>query len=138
MTIEVNLIAILVASILGMAVGSIWYSPVLFGRPWMQATGITEEESKAMMAKGLWKYLLAGFFAHFITLYVLAHFLVIADAFDGTSAIGAAFWITVLVAAHAAHAVMWEGRNFKYYLINVGYAAVVLIGGGSVLEYWPW
>ena len=38
-----NLLAILVAAAAGFLIGGIWYGP-LFGKAWMQARGLTEEE----------------------------------------------------------------------------------------------
>lgn len=135
--IEVNLVAVLVASIVMVAVGTIWYAPGVFGKTWMRAVGITDEDTEREK-KVVWKRFLAGFIATFITLYVLAHFLVLADMFDDGNAITAAFWMTVLVGSIAAHAVIWEKRPLSYYFINIGYTALVLIGGGSIIMYWPW
>lgn len=40
---ELNIIAILVATIIGMFLGAIWYSPLLFGDAWMKCIGKTPE-----------------------------------------------------------------------------------------------
>jgi O-antigen/teichoic acid export membrane protein len=39
---SVSLVAIIAAAISGMAVGALWYSPLLFARPWMRALGKSE------------------------------------------------------------------------------------------------
>jgi len=41
--IELNLLGILVATITGMVLGALWYSPVLFQRQWMAGIGKTPE-----------------------------------------------------------------------------------------------
>ena len=38
-----NLIAIVAATVVGMVLGALWYSPILFGNQWMQAIGKTPE-----------------------------------------------------------------------------------------------
>jgi hypothetical protein len=43
---EMNFYAVLVAALTTLVVGSIWYSPMLFGNAWMKETGLTEEELK--------------------------------------------------------------------------------------------
>jgi hypothetical protein len=43
---EMNFIAILVAASTTLVVGSIWYSPILFGKAWMKETGLTEVDLK--------------------------------------------------------------------------------------------
>ena len=39
----VNLIGVVVATVIGMILGAVWYSPVLFGNRWMQCIGKTPE-----------------------------------------------------------------------------------------------
>jgi hypothetical protein len=43
---EFNFIAIIVAALVPLIVGFIWYNPKVFGNAWMQASGITEEQIK--------------------------------------------------------------------------------------------
>ncbi len=38
-----NLIGIVVATIIGMILGALWYSPLLFGKQWMESLGKTPE-----------------------------------------------------------------------------------------------
>lgn len=40
---EINLIGVLAATIVGMLLGALWYSPVLFGKAWMESIGKTPE-----------------------------------------------------------------------------------------------
>lgn len=135
--IDVNLVAIVAATVVTMAIATVWYSPSVFGKRWMKDVGITDEDIEAKK-QGMWKRFLAASVAQFIVLYILSFFLVIADAFDGTTAIGAAVWITILVAGVSVSAVIWEKKTLQYFLINAGYAAVTLVGGGAIIFYWPW
>lgn len=41
--IELNLLGILVAIIIGMLLGALWYSPILFGKAWLECIGKTPE-----------------------------------------------------------------------------------------------
>lgn len=43
---EMNIYAILVAALTTLVVGAVWYSPILFGKPWMKETGLTDEDLK--------------------------------------------------------------------------------------------
>ena len=56
-----NIIAILVAALIPMVLGFIWYNPKVFGKAWMQASGMTEE--KARQGNPALKYGLAFVFA---------------------------------------------------------------------------
>ena len=44
---EMNYLAILVAAIVPMILGFLWYNPVLFGNVWMRESGMTEEKMKS-------------------------------------------------------------------------------------------
>ena len=46
--IEINLVAVIIATVLAQAVGFLWYSPVLFGKRWMSLMGISNESKKGM------------------------------------------------------------------------------------------
>ena len=41
-----NWIAVIVAALIPMVIGFIWYNPKLFGNAWMKAAGMTEEKMK--------------------------------------------------------------------------------------------
>ncbi|MBI2935798.1 MAG: DUF1761 domain-containing protein, partial [Chloroflexi bacterium] len=41
---EINYLAVIVGVVLNMVAGALWYSPLLFARPWMKEVGMTEED----------------------------------------------------------------------------------------------
>jgi hypothetical protein len=43
---HINFLAVLVAALVPMAIGFIWYNPKVLGNAWMKAAGITEEKMK--------------------------------------------------------------------------------------------
>ncbi|MEI6411198.1 MAG: DUF1761 domain-containing protein [Bacteroidota bacterium] len=44
---HINFIAVLIAALIPMLIGFIWYNPKVFGKAWMAASGITEEQMKS-------------------------------------------------------------------------------------------
>ncbi len=44
--IEVSYLAVIVAALSAFLLGGLWYSPLLFAKPWMAAAGITEEQTR--------------------------------------------------------------------------------------------
>jgi len=49
----VNLLAVVLAALMGFVVGGIWYGPVM-GKQWMGAVGLTEEDIMAGNMKQIW------------------------------------------------------------------------------------
>ena len=43
----VNWLAVLVAALASFAIGSLWYSPVLFGKAWQRLSGMTDDKVKS-------------------------------------------------------------------------------------------
>jgi hypothetical protein len=64
---EINWIALLLASLSTLVVGFIWYNPKVFGNIWMKESGMTEEKMKGsnmVMIFGL--SIIYAFFISFI------------------------------------------------------------------------
>lgn len=59
--------AVLVAAIVGYALGALWYSSVLFGNKWMKLQGFKEEDLK----DGWIKAMIVTFITTFLTAFVL-------------------------------------------------------------------
>src|SRR5258706_1426327 len=94
--VPINYVAVLIAAIVSMPLGFLWYGP-LFGKQWMKLSGITEakmkagkKSGKANMGYGLM------FIGSLIMAYVLAHSLIFASSYlkvTGISAgLMAGFW----------------------------------------------
>ena len=47
---DVNVLAVAVGAVLAFALGALWYSPVLFAKPWMAGHGYTADKVKEMQA----------------------------------------------------------------------------------------
>ena len=46
-----NYVAVIVTAVIGFLFGWLWYSPLLFAKPWMREMNLTEESMKAAAAK---------------------------------------------------------------------------------------
>lgn len=44
---NINFLAVLVSALASFAIGSLWYSPLLFGKAWQKAVGLTDEKIKS-------------------------------------------------------------------------------------------
>lgn len=138
-TVDINIWAVLLAAISNMILGSLWYSPVLFGKPWMRYMGWgnkTAQEIEAMK-QGVWKSYLGMFIGAFIMAYVFAHILAFAGSASILDGIQGAFWVWLgFIATISLSAVLFEGKPKGLYALNVGYYLVSLIIMSIILTIW--
>jgi hypothetical protein len=132
----VNEVAILVTSILSVAAGSVWYSPLLFGEQWMRAAGL-EAKDLAMSTKQIFLRVVLGVVANLVLFYVLARF-INASRTGGDSLWALGIALVLFLTASTMSTVIWEKRSWLYIIIHIGYAAVAIFGGLGVLAFWPW
>ncbi|MDO8861985.1 DUF1761 domain-containing protein [Haliea sp. E1-2-M8] len=130
---EINHLAVIVAVLSAFLIGGLWYSPLLFAKPWMAAAGISEEQARqAKMAKvfGI------SFIWVLLGAYVFAMFLG-PDASLGLGA-GAGFAAGLFwVAGSFAVNYQFEQRPLRLLLINGGYHTVQYTVIGLILAAWP-
>jgi len=116
---EINYIAVIVAAIVQMIVGLVWYSPQLFGKAWMRLSGVSKEDMKK---RSMGKSYSVGFIAAFVTAMVMSYFLSLAGATTFGGAANVAFWIWLgFLATTMLGSVLWEAKPTTLYLINVSY-----------------
>lgn len=130
---NVNYLGALVGALCCFLVGGVWYSPILFARPWMRASGLTEDGLK----KGNMGRIFGGAFALALVGNVnLAFFLadgtpslawgVAAGALAGVGWVATSLGITYL----------FERRPLALYLIDAGYHVVTFVISGAILGVW--
>jgi hypothetical protein len=123
---QVSLVATLIATLLGFALGALWYGP-LFGKTWMGAVGLDMESIRRDFNPG--KTYGTVFVLGLITSYVFGLYLGPNPGRAFAIAAGAAagiFWVATSLATNY----LFEGRPARLILINGGYHAVrfTLIG----------
>lgn len=130
-SIEVHWLAIVVAAIINMIVGSVWYGKNLFGKEWAHLTG-----RKLGDMGGNAAYAVAAVGA-LLQAWVLAHFVVYAGSTDFWHGMVTGFWLwAAFVAVSGGVNVAFEGRSWMLWKINAGYFLLVLIINGGLLAAW--
>mgnify|MGYP002630416251 FL=1 len=134
----INYLAVFVAGLIPMIVGSIWYGP-LFGKKWMELEGKTEEELRAKF-NPLKSYGVTFVFA-LLMAYVLLHVLnAFSDAYGMsglTAGIQGGFWVWLgFVLTIGWQQVAFSGQSLALWLINSLYNLVTLVCMGALLSTW--
>lgn len=129
---ELKLGAIIVAALVPFAVGMLWYSKGLFGKPWQKHVGLSDKELKsANMAQIMGISLIANFVCS-ATLYALLHSLTTnVNATNGmvtAMILGGGLVGMVMLTNY-----LFERRTPELWLLDVGYTMVALGFMGAVI-----
>jgi hypothetical protein len=136
----VNLLAVLVAAIATMVVGFLWYSPLLFAKPWMVLMGYDPNDKAGLerMRKSAGKSYGISFLASLLSAFVLGKIIVITtvnSALYGMK-IGFAIWLGFVATVQLTE-VLFAKKPAKLFLINTGYQMVCYLVMGAILAVWP-
>jgi len=133
----VNYLAVLVAGLVGVGLGALWYSPKVFGMKWMQWSGITPKMTPDGKPQGMGKAYTVGAVASLVTAYVLAIIIALSGAFTISGAFAIAFWVWLgFFAAPMTGIVLWEMKSWKLWALNAGYFLVDLVVMSLILAWW--
>jgi len=132
----INYVAVVVAAISQMVIGSFWYGP-LFGKVWMQLSGITDKKIEEAKKKDMTQLYIFAFIGSLVMSFVLAHFV---DYMEVTTVAGAArlaFWLWLgFIATVLLGSVLWEQKSWKLYAIGVVYQYLALFVMAIILTLW--
>lgn len=123
----------MVCAVANLALGALWYSPLLFYEAWMKENKFTEEDIKRVNPAKT--YSITLIFSIIIS-YNLAFFL--GDnktdmAWGTTAGFLAGFGFSALIFSVVA---LFEQRSWKYILINGGYITIYFTLIGFILGTW--
>ncbi len=134
MGVEVNWLAVLLATLSTMVVGSIWYTPKVFGETWMRLVKLDRKKAQTMGIRPI----LITLVVSFLSAYVLAHVAYLSNAFFGNSflqdSLSTAFWLWLgMVAARMITHDAFEGRPSQLTVINIAHELVTFLVMGLII-----
>lgn len=130
---DVNLLAVLVSGLIYIVVGGLWYSPMLFGKKWLELSNINPEECKGRMGKAY----IGAFILGLIMSFVLALFVKGLHAHTGLEGAKVGFWAWLgLGATIPFSAVLWERKPLALYFMHTGCLLVTMALIGALLAVW--
>jgi hypothetical protein len=127
---DVNYLAVLLAALSSFVIGGLWYSPLLFQKPWIAASG----QSKEHLSSGNPAIVFGGaFLLNLAAAFVLAMWLAergtdVQDAASAGFAVGLG-----LVATSIGVIYLFERRPLALWLVNGGYAVVLFTAMGAII-----
>ncbi len=136
---HVNLLAVLVAAISTMIVGFLWYSPILFAKPWMREMGYDPEDKARIkeMQKSAGPAYAGSFVASLISAFVLAlffHWLRVSGIHYGLIT-SFHVWLGFVATVQFTDA-LFQKKSMKLFAINTGFQLLCFLAMGAILASW--
>jgi len=135
---EINYIAVVLATLSSMIVGSIWYAPKVFGNRWMRLANITPSGRAADAARPI----VVTVVVSFVTSWVLAGATWIAyDFYGGGFLIGAlvtavTLWAGFTAARFVTHDA-FDNRPAGLTVLNCAHEFVTIVVMALIIGVWP-
>jgi len=130
---HVNLVAVLVSAIAGMVVGGIWYSPLLFAKPWMKLAGRKDMKPGEGAVAGY----ITAFVGTLIMAYVLAHFIGYVSATTIWSGAVTGLWVWLGFTGTAfLTTYTFANRSKKLWAIDAFQYLAIFVVMGMILAVW--
>jgi len=129
---QVNWLSVLVASVIAFGIGSLWYSPVLFGKSGQKLINLKDEDMKGTNMPLI--------FGTTFVLNVIAA--IVLDLFIGTESTLVSGLLSGLlvslawIATSLAINYLFSQKPFKLFLIDAGYFVVFFSIMGSIMGVW--
>lgn len=126
-----NYLAILFVVIAHTIIGMLWYSPIGFGKCWMEGMGFKQKDMKN---ESMAKPLTINIIASIVMAYSLSYLTIISNSKTTTDFIEVSFWIWLgFIATSLLNSVLWEKQHPNVYIINAGFWLVALIIDAGIL-----
>jgi hypothetical protein len=134
--VPVNYLAVLVAAITVFVLGWLWYSPLLFYKPWMRARGIDPAVAMAGAKMPAGK-LVIELVRCIVLAYVVAHFVALLGITSWMIAahFGLLLWFGLPVILLTG-SILWENTPVKVAAIHAGDWLVKLLVIPIILSLW--
>ena len=129
----VSPVGVVMAAVVTFLLGMIWYSPILFAKPWMALNGYTPEKL-VELRKGAPKAYGISFLAYLLLGVGIAA-VVRFDSPLGGMWTGMQVW-TFLVMPVSLTGLVFSDRRLGAWLIDAGYQLVYFAAMGAILSRW--
>jgi hypothetical protein len=136
MDVQINYLAVVLAMLSSLVIGSVWYAQSGFGKIWAKLAKIDMSKDRGSVFKPIAVTVVVSL----ITAYVLAHVTFLSNQFFHHSflqdAVSTAFWLWLgLTAARFVTHDAFEGRPVKLTILNCAHELVTLLVMGLIIGW---
>lgn len=132
----VSLLLVVISAVTAMALGFLWYSPVLFGKEWMKLMGYTEKNMEKAK-KGMGGMYALSTVGALLMAFVLGYVLKIANVPNVVIGVKVGFlmWLGFVAPVQMTE-VLFGGKSWKLYALNTSYQLASLLLMSGILSIW--
>ena len=125
---------VVVAGFVSVPVGMLWFSPTMFGKPWMRMTGIRSDAMKAGAGGSAFGVSLMSALVMSFVLWVLMGVMGLTTLPTAWS-IAVLLWLSFDFLPSFTHS-LFARKPFPLLLINTGYELVNALLMATIFTYW--
>lgn len=129
---DINFIAVIIATIISFGFGALWYSPLMFIKPWSSAAGVDPDNPVDNPAQVYPITALVTLLSVAALAWLLGGNPELASALTTALVIGVG-----LVAASLATNYQFAGQSLVHWVIDSGFHVVRLLLVAATLALWP-
>lgn len=131
--VDINYWAVLVAAAANVVIGSVWYSPALFGQAWQKLSGVKDSDMQANRSRGMVMMVVSALVTAYVLSYIVDY--ATADTVGEGILVGGLVWLG-FVATTFLMSIAFEGKSWQLYFINNGNMLLTLAAMGVILALW--
>ncbi len=133
-----NLVPVVIAGVINMVLGALWYSPLVVGKLWMRSMGKTDEELKQEFSSTSMAFTyIVNTVASLLFAYVLAHLIKFSQINTFSQGVMIGFWVWLgFVVTTVIPGYMYESKPKMLYFLFIIYQLISITLMGGFLAIW--
>ena len=134
---QIDYLALLVTTFAGFLLSWLWFSPLLFVKPWMAEMKIDEAKMKDCANKGMAGFFIRGFLYTLFSTFALTILILSRGSPNYVKGAGIGVFVgLLLVGARMLNGAVWEQKSTKLMAIVVGHEVALFGVQGAILGAW--
>lgn len=134
---SINYLAVLACGFLGFLLGGLWYSPLMFAKPWIAAMAKLGHTEASMKKVNPTKQFVGAFVLSILMAYVLSDVVDFSHAVTWVDGVKTGFWMWAgFVATSMIMNGLFEFKPAALLVIDSLYFLVALMAQGVILAIW--
>lgn len=133
---SINWLAVLVSVIVSIVIGSVWYHPAVFYKPWLATLGRKWEDRPQASGSfvGMYVFTIIAALVETVALAFMLNMMHAAGAGSGAAA-GFMLWLGFVAPTNLVNK-LFSGQGWKGWLIEAGEHLVYLLVAGAIIGVW--